>query len=211
MEAKDLREGFGLEMVSRVQLRAVFAGLVVTMGCLAILLGLSWAIGLSAFRPTTEQARGLALGNSIWGAIALWIAVFFGGYAAAVVGRSTERRNGLLHGLVVWGAVATTLGAIIALFYAGLFESILRLAGPAAFVSSVPGAAQPVVPNTREAVSVLASMAGVTLWLYWAGIVGGLFAALFGGFLGFLAERRAPVEAPRERRAPIIPTVPEPT
>ena len=38
------RDGVAIELVSRVQLRAIFSGMAVAMGCLAVCMGLSWAI-----------------------------------------------------------------------------------------------------------------------------------------------------------------------
>ncbi|HWE26569.1 MAG TPA: hypothetical protein VHB97_01145, partial [Polyangia bacterium] len=70
------REGLAVELVSRVQLRAVFSGLAVAVGCYTICMGISWAIGFSTFQPTADHARGLTLANLIWGAIAVWISLF---------------------------------------------------------------------------------------------------------------------------------------
>ncbi len=95
MEQGIVKEGFGVELYSRVQLRAVFSGVVVAVGVFAICLGLSWAIGLSTFEPTAHRARGLALGLTIWGAIALALSIFVGGFVAALVGRSAEARDGI--------------------------------------------------------------------------------------------------------------------
>jgi hypothetical protein len=103
MEQGIVREGLGVELFSRVQLRAIFSGLVVAMGTLAVCLGVSWAIGLSTFHPTGSRAHGLAFGIFIWSAVALAISIFVGAYVAALVGRSAEPRDGVLHGLVLWG------------------------------------------------------------------------------------------------------------
>src|SRR5262249_39115694 len=127
MDETNRREGVAVELVSRVQMRAVLSGLMVGAGVYAVCMGFSWAIGLTTFHPTADQARGLALGNGIWGAIALWISLFFGGYIAAVVGRSPDARGGILHGLVVWGATAALAGLMILLLFGGLLGNILQM------------------------------------------------------------------------------------
>jgi hypothetical protein len=190
-------QGVAVELVSRVQLRAVLSGLLVGAGVYAICMGLSWAIGLSTFQPTADHARGLALGTIIWGAIALWISIFFGGFVAAVAGRSADSRTGVLHGVVVWGATAVFHGLLLLLVFSGLLGRILEM-------SATSGA---VVISTR-ALDGLIRAAGLSLWLYWAGIVGGLVTAIVGGFLGAGSERKAPRRA--AARAPVT-GVPQPT
>ena len=86
MEETVFRENFAVELVSRVRWRAVLSGLAVTAGCYGLCMGFSWAVGLSTFQPTADHARGLALRNLIWGAIALWLSLFFGSFVAAIGG-----------------------------------------------------------------------------------------------------------------------------
>ena len=196
MEEVIEREGVAVELVSRVQFRAVLSGLFVAAGVYAVCMGLSWAIGFSTFQPTADHARGLALGNIIWGAIALWISVFFGALVSAMVGRSPDARSGILHGLVVWGATAALLGFLIVMLFSGVIGNILRMSG---------GAAPPIGPR---AVGGLVQAAGLTVWFFWAGVVGGLFSAIAGGFLGARSERKAPRETEARRRAGAV--VPQP-
>jgi hypothetical protein len=199
MEEVVEREGVAVEMVSRVQLRAVISGLAVGVGCFAICMGLSWAIGLSTFAPTAGHARGLALGNLIWGAIALWISMFFGGYVAALTGRSPERKSGILHGLVVWGATAGALGFGIAVMFSRVLFDIVQLTGE--------GTAAPAVGP--RAIGGLVHAAGLTLWLYWAGIAGGLLTSIAGGLAGARSEGKAPRRI-GVRVPPPRPTIPQP-
>lgn len=197
MEQAVGKEGFAVELVSRVQMRAVLSGLAVAAGVFAVCMGFSVAIGLSTFQPTADHARGLALGNIIWGAIALWISIFFGGYVAALVGRSPDSRSGMLHGLVVWGSTAAVMGFILSLLFGNLLGSILQMSEtggtPAIGGRALRGLVQAAVP---------------TVWLYWAGIFGGLFTSIVGGFLGARSEGRAPRRM--GARAPVGPTVPQP-
>jgi hypothetical protein len=184
-----------VEFVSRVQVRAVVSGLFVAAGVFALCMGLCWAIGLSTFKPTTNYARGLALTNIVWGAIALWIACFFGGLVAAEVGRAKEARSGVLHGLVVWGATAAFLGLLIVMVFGGLAASIFQM-------SETGGTPTRAFEAVRQA-------AGLTTWMYWAGIAGGLFTAMFGGLAGSHSESREPKRV--VPRPPITPGVPQPS
>ncbi len=203
MEETIGREGIAVELVSRVQLRAVFSGLAVAVGCLAVCMGLSWAIGLSTFQPSPIHARGLALGNIVWGAVALWISIFFGGYVAALVGRSPDPRSGVLHGLVVWGSVAGVLGFALLFLFGGLMTSLSRLAARE-IVAGIP----PIGLQSPAAIARLVQVAGFTVWLYWGGIVGGLVTSVLGGWLGARSESSAP--RPIGVRVPVRPTVPHP-
>jgi hypothetical protein len=197
MEESVGREGLAVEFVSRVQLRAVFSGLAVAVGCFAICMGFSWALGLSTFQPSAAGVRGLTLGNIIWGAIALWISIFFGAFIAALVGRSPDTRSGILHGLVVWGSTAGALGFAIVLLFSGLLSAFVRVSS-----SGVMPA-----PATHF-IGQVAQVAGLTVWLFWAGIVGGLFTSLLGGWLGARSESKAPLRL--GARAPAVPRVPQP-
>jgi hypothetical protein len=200
MEEVGARDVVAVELVSRVQMRAIFSGLAVAIGCLAVCLGLSWAIGLSTYQPTAQHARGLALYNTIWGAVALWISIFAGAYVSALVGRATDRRGGILHGLTLWGALAGVLGLFIALLLGGFLLSLLQASG-----TTFPDGTVPHMVTLRR----LAHVAGLTLWLYWAGIVGGLFTSVAGGWLGARnqspAPRRIGVKVPQPVAPPIVP------
>lgn len=200
------RPGVGVELVSRVQLRAILSGLAVTAGCLAVCMGICWAIGLSTFQPTVDHARGLLLGSVIWGAIALWISIFAGAFVAALVGRSLAATDGILHGLVVWGTFSALLGLVLVRMFSGLGDALILM-------TTAPGAAAQVPMETSATVLRFAHTIGVTTWLYWAGVVGSAFTAAFGGWLGaregeHLLERfrrREPRPTP-----PVRPRAPQP-
>jgi hypothetical protein len=204
-----LREGFGVEFYSRVQLRAVFSGVAVAIGALAIFLGLSWAIGLSTFEPTASRAHGLALGIIIWGAVALALSILVGAYVAALVGRSAEARDGILHGLVVWG----TLGAVLFLVFMSLFSGVMHdlMIATGGDLATSGEAAPRLDEGERAVVAQAARDAAGILWVYWSGIVGGLATAVIGGWLGARAEHGALARHTEEERPPIGPVLPHPT
>jgi hypothetical protein len=205
MDERIAKERLAVETRSRVQLRPVLAGLAVTAGCLAVCLGLGWAIGLSAFHPTGHQARALVLGNSIWGAIAFWISMLIGAYVAAFVARADDTRDGVLHGLVVWGTLAAFFGLVLLRLFADLLNALLTL-------GSAEAGAGGASLEAAGAVERFAHVAGLTLWLYWAGIIGGAISAIIGGRLGARGERAAPARRVPEQPspAPITPKAPQP-
>lgn len=209
MEESIVRQRSGLEFLSRVQLRAVFSGLAVAGGVLAVCMGISWAIGLSTFQPTVRHARGLLLGNAIWGAIAVWISIFFGAYVAALVGRSSGPRDGILHGLVVWGALAALLGFMLLRLFSGMADALLLM-------TTAPERAQKVPLEASATVLRFAHTIGVTTWLYWAGVLGSAVAAVAGGWVGSSSDERIPrpfrreAEAPPTTTPPPRPIVPQP-
>jgi hypothetical protein len=161
----------------------------------ALCMGFSSAIGLSTFRPTADHARGLALGSMIWGAIALWISIFLGAFVAAQVGRSADTRSGIFHGLVVWGSSAALLGFAMLAMFRGLADGVVRMSEAAGGAGGAP------------ALGAAANVAGLTTWLYWAGIAGGLLTSILGGSLGAHTEAKAPERA--ERRT-VVPSVQQP-
>lgn len=210
MDQGMLREGFGVEIYSRVQLRAIFAGVAVALGALGVCLGLSWAIGLSTFQATATRAHGLALGIIVWGAVALAIAIFVGAYVAALVGRSAGPRDGVLHGLVVWGTFSAVLFLVFMSLFSGLMHDLLVATGADVARSGVD-AAPGLDEEQRSFVVQTARDAAGILWIYWSGIVAGLVTSIVGGWLGARAEQGALAERTREAHHPIGPVVPHPT
>ncbi len=209
MEQGTVKEGLGIELFSRVQLRAIFSGVVVAVGVFAVCLGLSWAIGLSTFEPTAHRARGLAIGLIVWGAVALAISIFFGAFVAALVGRSAEVRDGILHGLVVWGSLAAFLCLAFMGLFAGVMHDLLVATGGNLAKSGMEDA--PILDGTSRAIIIeMAHEAADILWIYWAGVVGGLGTAIVGGWLGARAELRALRRPVPEEHAPIGPVAPHP-
>lgn len=208
MEQGSVKEGLGIELFSRVQLRAIFSGVVVAVGVFAICLGLSWAIGLSTFQPTAHRARGLAIGLIVWGAVALAISIFVGAWVAALVGRSADVRDGILHGLVVWGSLAAFLCLAFMGLFAGVMHDLLVATGGNLAKSGLEEA--PMLDGTSRAIVVeMAHEAADILWIYWAGVVGGLATAVVGGWLGARAEAKSLRRHAPEEHAPIGPVVPQ--
>ena len=201
-----------VERGSRVQLRAIFSGVAVALGALALCLALSWAIGLSTFAPTAERARGLAIGLLVWSAAALAISVFVGAFVAALVGRSARPRDGVLHGLVVWGSLAAFLCLTVMGLFAGVMHDLLIATG-----GNLPGRVAfergPILDSMSRTILVqMAHEAANLLWIFWAGLVAGLATSLLGGWLGWRAEQELPLRRAHKVRAPVTaPTIAQPT
>jgi len=210
MEHGMVKEGFGVELLSRVQLRAIFSGLVVAIGFVSVCTGVSWAIGLSTFHPTPSRAYGLAVGIYIWSAVAMSLSVLIGAYVAAVVARAADVRDGVLHGLVVWGAVATFLFLVFLRLFSGVMSDLLEATG--ANLASRTGVeeTQPLIGASRDVVVQMAHDAGGILWVYWVGVITGLVAAIVGGWLGARAEQRAPLRRTRAHKLGMASGLPAP-
>jgi hypothetical protein len=214
MDMETNKERLAVKDVSRVQLRAIFAGLAAAVGVLSICLGISFAIGLSTFRPTADRATGLALSLLIWGGVAQCIAILAGGYVAALVARCDDRRDGILHGVVVWGTAAALLDKVFLTVFFDVMNSLLAATG-ANDVAARAGVneARSVGLAAQIVLSRMAREAGIVLWVFWAAVVGSLVTAIVGGWLGTRGERReerARLEAARAPAVPTGPTVPQP-
>jgi hypothetical protein len=90
--------------LERVSWGALFAGFMVGVGVLFLLLSLGAAVGL-----TTVDARDLSswknmgIGVGIWGGISAIIASFFSAWVAGRLSTSPDRTAGMLHGAALWG------------------------------------------------------------------------------------------------------------
>lgn len=224
MEYDTVTQGYEVARAQRVRWGAVFSGLAIAFGVIAVCLGLSWAIGLSTFQPTAPKATGLALGLLIWSPVALCIGLFCGGWVAATTAHATERRDGLLHGLVVWGAVTALLGLVFLGVFLQVVNSLLQLTGANNVAARAGVVEEPSLGfGVQLVVAKMARDAGVVLWIYWAGIAGSMLASAVGGWLGARVEQKEPVPhagftpvpgptppAPVTPAPPATPTVPQP-
>ena len=208
MDQGIVREGFGGEFYSRVQLRAVYTGVAVAVGILAVCLGLSWAIGLNTFEPTAERVHGLALGMMIWSAVAFVLSILAGAYVAALVGRSGEARDGMLHGLAVWGTLVAVLFLVFMSLFSGFMHDLIRITGAD---QPTGGELFRLDVGERSVIAKVAHDVAGLLWIYWAGIAGGFITAILGGWLGARAEHGALTRPTEAERPPIGPMLPHPT
>jgi hypothetical protein len=201
-----------VQTIPRISLRAIFAGLAVTVGVLAVCLGISFAIGLSTFHPTADRAFGLALSLFIWSAVAIAIALAAGGYVSALVARCRERRDGVLHGLVVWGTAMALLAREFLSIFVQVMNSLMMETGAGDVAARAGVAARPSLGLAAQMMLAhMARDAGLVLWIFWAAVVMSLLTASLGGWWGTRVERQPPL--PRERKVtapPVVATLPHP-
>lgn len=86
----------------RVSWGGVWAGVLVTMGGLALLSAFGVAVGMTAINPATENIDRIVTIAGIWGAVSLLASLFMGGMVATRVGMVYDRATGLFEGVLVW-------------------------------------------------------------------------------------------------------------
>jgi hypothetical protein len=86
----------------RVSWGGVWAGVLVTMGGLALLSALGVAVGMTAIRPGSESVDRVMTIAGVWGAASLLAALFIGGMVATRIGMVYDRATGLFEGVLVW-------------------------------------------------------------------------------------------------------------
>src|SRR3954468_4197196 len=97
----------GARMVEQhvhVSWRAIFAGILVAVAVDILLTLLGFAVGLTAFEPTSGAAKAVGLGVGLWIIITAVASVFAGAYFGARVAGDPWKGDGVAHGVVVWGA-----------------------------------------------------------------------------------------------------------
>lgn len=86
----------------RVSWGGVWAGVLVTMGALALLSALGVAVGMTAVNASTESVDRVMAVAGVWGAVSLLASLFIGGMVATRVGMVYDRAAGLFEGVLVW-------------------------------------------------------------------------------------------------------------
>lgn len=117
-----------VQFPTRVSARGIISGLLVALALEASLLVLGAAIGLTAFQPSGEVAKGLGIGFAAWVLLTLLVSAFFGGWVAAAAGRTIRTRDGVLHGVVTWAAVTVVGLALVGGAVRGVVGSIFGVA-----------------------------------------------------------------------------------
>jgi hypothetical protein len=86
----------------RVSWGGVWAGVLITIGSLALLSALGVAVGVTAVDPNTANPSKLMTIAGIWGAVSLLAALFMGGMVATRIGMVYDRATGMFEGVLVW-------------------------------------------------------------------------------------------------------------
>lgn len=140
----------------RVSWGGVFAGLFLVLAIQFLLDVLSIGVGLGLIRPGQggmPSAGSIGLGAAIWWAVAYWIALVIGGFAAARLAGVASRFDGLLHGLVTWAFALLVALALLMSAASGVVGGAFGIVG-----SVISGAGQAVKAVAPEA----AKTAGIT-------------------------------------------------
>lgn len=175
----DLEQGSAeVVLPVRVSARGVIAGAIVGLALAAMLAALGAAIGMTAF-PGARDQRSTGFGVVGWFVLALGCGAFGGGWCAAGAARALRRRDGVLAGIVTWA-----LMALVSL-------------------STLGGVMRSVAAASRGDRSLLAAGA----WGSFIALAVALVAAIGGGLVGVLRERRVAglvAERVARRRRPIV-------
>jgi hypothetical protein len=220
-----------VEFPTRVSARGVIAGVLVGLAFEVMLMVLGAAIGLTAFEPSGDVAKGLGIGFAAWTLLALIVSAFVGGWVATGAARAIRRRDGVLHGLVTWAAVTVVgvmlVGGAVSSAVSGMF-GVAKTATQAAASSPAvnravtnqaqqPGVQQQIgnaIGNVTSNPQQLAAKAdraagGAAIggWGLFAMLLLPMLAAIGGGAIASGRERRAgglvPERATRKRK-PVV-------
>jgi hypothetical protein len=100
--SEDFRASPIAEQHVHVSWRAIFAGVLVALAVELLLSLLGFAVGLTAFEPTGQIARGVGMGLGIWLIITAIASVFAGAYFGSRVAGDPWKGDGVAHGVMVW-------------------------------------------------------------------------------------------------------------
>jgi hypothetical protein len=222
------------ELPSRISARGVIAGVLVALALAVMLMVLGAAVGLSAFAPRGDVAKGLGIGYAAWVLLTLVVSAFFGGWVATGAAHAVRGRDGVLHGVVTWAAVTVLGVALVGGAVRGAIGGMIgvgktAITAGAAQQQQSQGQQQPSIrqqigsalgnatANPRELAATAdraATGAAIGGWSLFAALLLPMVASLLGGFAASGVERRAgrlPKESSRRRREAMATPAPRAT
>ena len=128
---RDAGDLYRLEGYRRISVRAVVAGAAIAAISQVILMVLGAAIGLTAFKPEEDVAKGVGIGYAAWLIVSLTASSFIGAWVAGYVARTSDRRDGVMNGLVAWAVVSLAGLFFVGGTVANLTKGALGVAGEA--------------------------------------------------------------------------------
>jgi hypothetical protein len=143
----------------RVSWGSILGGVLLAVGLLILLTSLGAAIGITAADPASTDAADAGRAAGIYGAIALLVALFFGGWAATRIGAITDRATGFAEGALVWVVAVLLMGALAVTGLSNLVGGTLSLASSASQVAGQVAAQNPEVQRQAENASAGSSQA----------------------------------------------------
>jgi len=134
----------------RVSWGSIVGGVLLAVGLLILLTALGAAIGITAADPAQTDPSSAGRAAGIYGAVALLVALFFGGWAATRIGAITDRATGFAEGALVWVVAVLLMAALAATGLSNLVGGALSLAGSASQVAGQVAAQNPEVQRQAE-------------------------------------------------------------
>jgi hypothetical protein len=140
----------------RVSWGSIIGGVLLAVGLLILLTALGTAIGITAAEPgqTDPGTAGRAAG--IYGAVALLLALFFGGWASTRIGAIVDRATSFCEGALVWVVSIMLVAGLATLGLSNLVGGAMSLAGTA---SQAAGAVAQ-TPQAQEQANASAGSSG---------------------------------------------------
>ncbi|MGH7110093.1 MAG: hypothetical protein ACREFK_06650 [Stellaceae bacterium] len=139
----------------RISWGGVFAGLFLVLAIQFLLDVLSIGVGFGLIRPGQggmPNAGSLGIGAAVWWAVAYWIALVIGGFAAARLAGVASRFDGLLHGLVTWALALVVALALLMSAASGAIGGAFGVVG--SVISGVGQTVKTVVPEATKATGI---------------------------------------------------------
>jgi hypothetical protein len=194
----------------RVSWGSIIGGVLLAVGLLILLTSLGTAIGITAAEPgqTDPGTAGRAAG--IYGAVALLLALFFGGWASTRIGAIVDRATSFCEGALVWVVSIMLVAGLATLGLGNLVGGAMNLAGAAApEMSASAGSSGQIVDQAKQKLGELQERlqsgeltqkaqeakpaATRSAWITFGALVLSLVTAVIGAMAG----RREPIQRVR--------------
>jgi hypothetical protein len=115
----------------RVSWGSIVGGVLLAVGLLILLTALGTAIGISAVDPAQTDASTAGRAAGIYGAVALLLALFFGGWASTRIGAIVDSATSFCEGALVWVVSIMLVAGLATMGLGNLLGGALSVAGSA--------------------------------------------------------------------------------
>ena len=182
-----------------VSWRAILAGIVVAIATEVLLTLLGFAVGLSAFEPRADLARGIGIGLGIWMILTAVASVFAGAYFGSRVAGDPWKGDGVAHGVMVWagflliGLSVISSGVGRLLSGAGSLERAVNESSASVASQARQQAQQTPAQNSqnmRRAADNIADGGAKASWVAFGVALLSLVSGALGGMLGSIGEQK---------------------
>jgi hypothetical protein len=140
----------------RVSWGSIIGGVLLAVGLLILLTALGAAIGITAAEPGQTDAATAGRAAGIYGAIALLLSLFFGGWASTRIGAIVDRATSFCEGALVWVVSIMLVAGLATMGLSNLVGGAMNLAGTA---SQAAGAVAQ-TPQAQEQANASAGSSG---------------------------------------------------